>query len=321
MELSNFIVTEAEQGQRLDVFLANKLTSLSRVRIHEAIQAKGVLVDGQRVKVAYRLHSGQRIQVTIPPSQRKSPIPEPIPLDILYEDDWLVAINKPSGMIVHPAKGHRSGTLVGALAHYFQRLSTIGGPHRPGIVHRLDRETSGVIVVAKSDASHLALASQFEQRTANKEYFAILQGCPDRDRDVIDQPIGLHPRQREKMAIREGHPTSRDARTAYEVTGRFGRFSTVAVRPRTGRTHQIRVHMTHIGCPVLCDRLYGGRSSITRCEISGTEDVTVLLDRLALHARRLALVHPGSNELIQFEAPLPRDLREVVEHLTEGWTN
>ena len=315
MDVTNFIVADDEQGQRLDLFLATKLSSISRVRIREAIQAQGILVDGQHVKAAYRLKQGQKVEVKIQPLQRDTPIPEPIPLEVLYEDDWLVAINKPSGMIVHPAKGHWSGTLVGALAHHFQQLSSVGGSQRPGIVHRLDRETSGVIVVAKTDAAHLALARQFEQRSARKEYFAILQGCPDRDRDVIDRPIGVHPHQREKMAIREGHSTCRDAQTSYEVTGRYGRFATVTVRPRTGRTHQIRVHMTHISSPVLCDRLYGGRSSITRGEIGGTQDDTVLLDRLALHARRLSLNHPDSNEPIHFESPLPDDLDSVVSFL------
>jgi len=161
--------------------------------------------------------------------------------------------------VVHPSRGHLGGTLVNALAHHFSQLSGVGGTCRPGIVHRLDRDTSGILVVAKTDAAHIALAAQWEQRTIVKEYFAIVAGVPDRDRDRIDQPIGMHPHQREKMAIRAGHTTSREASTFYEVQERLAGFAALHVHPFTGRTHQIRVHLAHIGYPVLCDRIYGGR--------------------------------------------------------------
>jgi 23S rRNA pseudouridine1911/1915/1917 synthase len=219
-------------------------------------------------------------------------------------------------MVVHPSKGHWSGTLTAALAFHFQQLSTAGGPTRPGIVHRLDRDTSGVIVVAKSDPVHVDLASQFEVRTVEKQYFAIVAGNPDRDADVIEQPIGVHPYQREKMAIRSDHRTSRDARTFYEVQQRFGRFAAVAVVPKTGRTHQIRVHLVHVGCPVLCDPLYGGRDRVTRGELRGDlPDDIVLLDRTALHARRLTFSHPVTGERVTIEAPLPADLVAVLDEL------
>ena len=220
-------------------------------------------------------------------------------------------------MVVHPAKGHWSGTLTAALAHHFQTLSSVGGPSRPGIVHRLDRETSGVIVVARTDSAHLHLAKQFEQRTTHKEYFAITAGSPDRDRDVIRQPIGVHPYQREKMAIRADHKTSRDAETFYEVTERFGKHALVTVLPKTGRTHQIRVHLAHIGCPILCDRLYSGRSQLTEGELvpNSAHPDTVLLERVALHARRLELLHPAANKPIAFEAPLPDDIQRTVDAL------
>jgi 23S rRNA pseudouridine1911/1915/1917 synthase len=305
-----------QAGQRLDRFLAAHLTRYTRVQLRRAICAEGVTVDGKRTKVAYRLKAGQRVEVVLPQLPREGPEPENIPLDVIYEDDQLIAINKAAGMVVHPAKGHWSGTLASALAYHFDQLSRVGGATRPGIVHRLDRETSGVIIVAKTDAAHLALAAQFENRTAEKEYLAIVQGVPDRDRDVIDRAIGIHPHHREKMAIRDGHTTSRPATTAYEVTERFDRFALLRVRPRTGRTHQIRVHLAHIGCPILCDRLYAGRDKITRGEIRGqNEDPHLLLDRVALHATSLKVVHPATSQPLSLVAPLAEDIATVLTEL------
>jgi 23S rRNA pseudouridine1911/1915/1917 synthase len=221
-------------------------------------------------------------------------------------------------MVVHPARGHWTGTLASALAYHFEQLSSVGGPARPGLVHRLDRDTSGVILVAKTDRAHLELTAQFERRTTEKEYVAIVAGVPDRDRDVIDLPIGIHPYQREKMAIRASHPTARNAETFYEVERRFRGFALVRVLPKTGRTHQIRLHLAHIGCPVLCDRQYGGRSQITLGElIHGREDDCVLLARQALHARRLRIKHPETGQPIEFEAPLPDDMTAVLEKIAE----
>jgi len=310
------VVAAEHAGERLDAFLAARFPRYSRVQIRRAINAAAVTVDGKRTKVAYRLKEGQRISIALPEPPQEGPQPEEIPLDILYEDDAMVAVNKPPGMVVHPAKGHWAGTLTSALAFHFENLSTAGGPTRPGIVHRLDRETSGVIVIAKTDQVHLALARQFEARTIEKEYFAIVAGTPDRDRDAIEQPIGVHPYQREKMAIRANHGTSRDARTFYEVIERFDGFAAVRVLPKTGRTHQIRLHLAHIGCPVLCDRLYGGRSRITRGELRRQRDDNhLLLDRLALHAKRLRLAHPQTGAPIEFEAPLPPDIAAVLAEL------
>lgn len=312
------IVSEDESGLRLDVFLTRHLADHSRVQLRRAISAGGVLVDGQRTKVAYRLVPGQRVAVAVPDLPRDTPEPENIPLDVLYEDDWLAAVNKPPAMVVHPAKGHWSGTLTAALAFHFQQLSQAGGPTRPGIVHRLDRDTSGVIVVAKTDRAHLALAAQFEARTVEKEYFAIVTPPPSRDRDVIEQPIGAHPHHREKMAIRAGHDTSREARTFYEVVERFDGFAAVKVLPYTGRTHQIRVHLAHAGCPVLCDRLYGGRARITRSEIRRkTADDDVMLERHALHARRIVIRHPDTGQPLELAAPLPADIAGVLNELRQ----
>ena len=248
------VVDAAAAGQRLDAYLAHELPKYSRVQLRKVIGAGGVQVNGQGTKVAHRLSAGDRIVLVLPPMNAAGPNPEEIPLDILYEDDHIIAVNKPSGMVVHPARGHWSGTLASALSFHFRQLSTAGGPTRPGIVHRLDRDTSGVMVVAKTDPMHFALAAQFENRTTEKEYFAITAGVPDRDRDRIEQPIGVHPHQREKMAIRAGHSTSREAATFYEVLERFAGFAAVRVLPKTGRTHQIRVHLAHLGCPVLCDQ-------------------------------------------------------------------
>jgi 23S rRNA pseudouridine1911/1915/1917 synthase len=262
-------------------------------------------------------------QIDVP---REAPAPQAIPLSILYEDDAIVVVNKAAGMIVHPAKGHWEGTLASALAHHFGPLSGLGGPTRPGIVHRLDRDTSGVIVVAKTDSAHEALAAQFQSRAVEKEYRAIVVGVPDREQDVIDEPIGDHPTQREKKAIRRGHPEARQAVTFYEVLERFRGFSVVAARPKTGRTHQIRIHLTHAGFPVLCDRLYGGRAEITELDLIPRDQLPhdtsalagTLLARQALHAHRLTIDHPTSGQRMQFEAPLPADIEQTLVAL-ERW--
>lgn len=310
------VVTASQSGARLDSFLAQQFPKYSRVMLRKVINAAAVTVDGRRVKAAHHLHAGQRVVIALPELPREGPQPENIPLEILFEDAHLAVIDKPPGMVVHPAKGHWAGTLTAALQFHFDQLSSAGGPTRPGIVHRLDRDTSGVLIVAKTDRAHMQLASQFESRTVEKEYFAVTAGVPDRDRDVIDLPVGAHPYQREKMAVRHDHSTSRDARTFYEVVERFDGFSTIKVLPKTGRTHQIRLHLASIGCPVLCDRLYGGRALLTRGEISrDATDEHVLLDRQALHARRLKIAHPVSGEPMEFIAPLPTDIATVVDAL------
>jgi 23S rRNA pseudouridine1911/1915/1917 synthase len=312
------VVLPEQAGARLDWFLAQQFPAYSRVLLRKVINAAGVNVSGNRVKAAYRLRAGERVTIVLPQLDREGPRPENIPLDILYEDAHLAVINKPPGMVVHPAKGHWSGTLTAALQFHFDELSTAGGPTRPGIVHRLDRDTSGVIVVAKTDQVHMQLADQFERRTVEKEYFALCAGVPDRDRDTVDLPLGAHPYHREKMAVRHDHSTSRAAQTFYEVAERFDGFSAIKVLPKTGRTHQIRLHLASIGCPVLCDRLYGGRATISRGEISRQpSDASVLLDRQALHARRLKIRHPATGETMEFVAPLPADIEAVLAVLRQ----
>lgn len=307
-------VAHEESGLRLDSFLVTHFSKHSRVKLQRAIAAGNVTVDGQRARSSTKLKSFQRIVFTPPEIQSDAPIPEDIPIVILFEDEHMVAINKPPSMVVHPAKGNWKGTLTSALAFHFSQLSSVGGDTRPGIVHRLDRDTSGVILVAKTDAAHTALASQFEKRTVAKEYFAIVTPAPDRDRDIIDKPIGAHPYQREKKAIREDHSTSRPAQSFYEVIERYKGFATVRVRPKTGRTHQIRVHMAHLGCPVLCDKLYSGRASIKRSQLDPRcTDDGIVLDRQALHALKIEFDHPASGDRMTISAELPQDLRRTIE--------
>ena len=316
-ERIELVVEPAQSGWRLDAFLAHHLTDYSRVHLRRVITAGAVTVDRAGCKPSYRLQPGQRISLVLPEIPREGPVPEDIPLDILYEDDCLAVVNKPPGMVVHPARGNWSGTLAGALQfHFAGHLSTTGGPTRPGIVHRLDRDTSGVILVAKNDNTHAKLAEQFEARSIEKEYFALTSGCPQLDRDMIDCAIGHHPHQREKMAVRRGDPDSRAAHTFYEVLERFDGFAAVGLTPKTGRTHQIRVHLDHIGCPVLCDRLYGGRAKITRGDIRrDASDEMVLLDRQALHAQRIKFSHPATGKIVEVEALLPEDMAVVLEEL------
>lgn len=301
---------------RVDVFLAGKLPDLSRSRIQAAIRRQNVRVDGQIAKPSTRLTLGQRVTIEVPPPEPGTSQPENIPLEILFEDDWLVAVNKPARMVVHPAKGHWSGTLTAALVYHFSQLSQVGGGHRPGIVHRLDRDTSGVILVAKTDLAHSRITDQFERRTVRKQYMAIVSPPPDRDRDIIEKPIGVHPYQREKMAIRSGHSSSKPATTFFEVSRVFRGFALLRAFPKTGRTHQIRLHLAAIGSPILADKLYSGRSRLVLSELSGqTSDSEPLLERQALHAEQIELDHPHTGERLQISAPLPSDFQKTLSAL------
>jgi 23S rRNA pseudouridine1911/1915/1917 synthase len=327
-EKFEFVVPVEATGKRLDVFLASQIPQASRVRIKRGIDAGTTLVDGVSERAALRIEAGQKIEYVLPPPPAIGPEPEPIPLDILYEDEAIAVINKPPGMVVHPARGHWSGTLASALVHHFKELSQYGGAIRPGIVHRLDRDTSGVMVVAKNDAAHMNLAQQFQDRTVEKEYLAIVMGAPDRDRDIIDFPIASHPSNREKMALLKNHSTSRDAQTFYQVEERFRGFALIRCFPKTGRTHQIRLHLTSIRCPVLCDKLYGGRSRLTLEELrnmtrnknlaADSPASQVVLDRQALHANILRIKHPVSSEPLEFQSELPPDLASVLSLLRSG---
>lgn len=315
----SFVAAEDAVGKRLDAALADWIDGESRATLKRAIDAGHVLVDGTQVKPSHRLAEGESVQVLRLESRPAGPEPEAIDLDLLYEDDDIVAVNKPPGMVVHPAKGHWSGTLASALAHHFgDQLSSTGGPTRPGIVHRLDRDTSGVIVVAKHDQAHEHLSAQFAKRTTEKTYLAIVSGVPDRDADIIDEPIGPHPKVREKMAIRRDHPDARQAQTTYEVVERYRGLALVRAIPKTGRTHQIRVHLAHAGFPVLCDKQYGGRSRVTERELLGglpAEDEPPVLERQALHAHQLRIDHPTTGERLTLVADTPADMAAVLRVL------
>ncbi len=314
-------VEEDDAHVRLDSFLVKHNPGFSRARIQRAVGKGSARVDNVVAKCSLRLKTGQVVCFSPPAPATDDQIPEDIPLDVLHEDDHVVAVNKPPDMVVHPAKGHWSGTLTAALSFRFKNLSSVGGATRPGIVHRLDRETSGVILVAKTDEAHRTLASQFENRTVEKEYIALVSPSPDRDRDLIDKPIGNHPYQREKKAIRTDHKSARQSQTFYEVVERFRGFAIINCKPKTGRTHQIRVHLAHVGCAVLCDRLYSGRSAVSLADFSGKripehEDL-VLLKRQALHAHRIAFAHPATGDRLEISAPVPTDIQQTIDAIRE----
>lgn len=314
----HFEVDDGSAGMRLDVFLSSHIQALSRSQLRKVISSGLATTDGQPLKPSSRLRSGQSVDFTLPPPPPAGPQGEDIPLDILFEDDHLVVVNKPPEMVVHPSTGHWSGTLASGLVYHFEQLSDTGGVHRPGIIHRLDRDTSGCIVVAKTNQAHANVSEQFAQRTVEKTYLAVVDGVPGRDRDIIDKPIGIHPRRREKMAIRPDHSTSRNAKTFYEVQERFSRHALLKVKPRTGRTHQIRVHLEHIGHPVACDAMYGRGAPLVASDIAGQdieEPDAILLKRQALHAQSISFRHPTTGATVSFDAPLPDDIEALLAAL------
>ena len=302
---------------RLDRFLAQRWAAHSRSAFQKLIRDGRVLVNDQPVtKPSAEIRRGDRIRVTLYKRRPLGIVPEPIPIAILYEDDDLLAVNKEPGIIVHPARGNPHGTLVNAVAYHADTLSSGGHPWRPGVVHRLDRDTSGVIVFAKNDAVHGRLAKQWENRTVQKEYTAVVEGVPELDADVIDQPLGRDRRIRERFAVRHDG-TGRDALSQYQVTETFDGFSRLRVRIHTGRTHQIRIHMAHIGHRIVADRQYGSRNKVTLQELArGRADHDeVLIARQALHASSLKLTHPRTRTALHLEAPLPDDLARLLTAL------
>jgi 23S rRNA pseudouridine1911/1915/1917 synthase len=305
-------VDEAGAGERLDRWLAGVMPDLSRARLQAIITGGGVLVDGRVARPSLRLKTGQSIWVRLPAPQPAVPLPEDIPLAVIYEDRHLLVVDKPAGLVVHPGAGRATGTLVNALLHRVRDLSGIGGVVRPGIVHRLDRGTSGLLVVAKDDASHLALSRQFSGRTVDKEYLAVVLGVPRAAEGTIDVPIGRDPVHRKRMSVRA--PRGRAARSTYRVVEALDGAALLRVRIATGRTHQIRVHLAALGHPVAGDLTYGGRSRPAsrrpeaRAALEG-------LSRPALHAAHLAFTHPASGERLSFSSPLPADLEALLAAL------
>jgi 23S rRNA pseudouridine1911/1915/1917 synthase len=324
------ITVEARaHGWRVDHYLSRIFPNFSRALFQKAIEQQSILVNGIAVKTSRRLRINDRISVRLPEASDRTLPPEDLPLNIIFEDEYLVVLNKPPGMIVHPGKGNYRGTLAGALQFHFDRLSDMAGKLRPGIVHRLDRDTSGILVIAKDNQVHHRLSGQFERREVTKEYFALTQGVFDLDRDEISTYIRVNPQKREKMVVAEPVGNARPAQTFYEVVKRYQGFTSVRLFPKTGRTHQLRVHMQHLGHPVVADRLYGGGANLSLSQLlarSGRDRMqpapagvigdesadTPLIDRQALHARRLAFCHPQSGKPLEFEAPLPDDILRTL---------
>lgn len=313
------VTVRADAAGRADAVLARALPDLSRTRVAALIRAGAVELNGAALgEPSAKVAPGDRLVVVVPPPAAAEPAPEAIPLDVLYEDDAVVVVNKPAGLVVHPAAGHAGGTLVNALlAHCAGSLSGIGGVLRPGIVHRLDKDTSGVMVVAKSDAAHKSLAEQFADhgRTGplRRRYDALVWGAPEPSSGTIDRPIGRHPSDRQRFSVRG---TGKRAMTHYIMVRSWGQVSRVSCELETGRTHQIRVHMASIGHPLLGDPLYGAGFSTKAARLAaGSRSALEALGRQALHAAHLAFAHPLTGELMAFDAPLPDDLARLVEAL------
>jgi 23S rRNA pseudouridine1911/1915/1917 synthase len=304
--MSEWVVTAKDGRHRLDLYLIKKGLTLSRSRIQKLIQDGQITIDGRKVKPGYRVHPDDRILVNIPPPTPLEIQPEAIPLEILYEDTHLLVVNKPAGMVVHPAPGNIAGTLVHALLHHCRDLSGIGGKERPGLVHRLDKETSGLLVVAKTEAAHRALAAQFKAHTVTRRYLALVHGTPKARQGTIELAIGRDLKERKKFSPRTTRP--RSAVTQYEVLERLGEFSLLSVRPRTGRTHQIRVHLSHLGHPIVGDKVYGVRR---RRDL----EKGLWVARQMLHAQGLGFDHPQTGKRLEFLAPLPPDMETVLAQL------
>jgi 23S rRNA pseudouridine1911/1915/1917 synthase len=295
------------KGDRLDRWLSDQLPNISRSRLQKLIEQGNIQLNNQVcTSKKTKVSNGDRLQITIPISQPLDLEPEAIPLDILYEDEYLIIINKPAGLVVHPAPGHESGTLVNALLFHCDNLSGIGGIQRPGIVHRLDKDTTGAIVVAKTDFAHRHLQAQIKAKTARREYWGIVYGCPRDNKGTIDLSIGRHPIDRQKMAVVSVEKRGRKAVTHWKILQRLSNYTLVEFLLETGRTHQIRVHSSHIGHPIVGDPLYSSGRSLG-----------VNLSGQVLHARKLSLQHPKSGELINAIAPLPDDFTKLIDILSQ----
>ncbi len=311
-EEKTLVVAEVDQNTRLDLYLSNHHPHLSRSYIQRIIKMGEVKVDDEVKKSSYRLKVGQKVVVHFPPLNDQTVSPEPIPLDIIYEDENLLVVNKPPGMVVHPAAGNYHGTLVNALLYHCQNLSAIGGAPRPGIVHRLDKGTSGLIAVAKNDLSHRYLSQQFQEHQVEKLYLALVWGSMRENRRLIDIPIGRDTVNRKKISPRTR--LGREATTEVKVVERLPGFTLLEVRPLTGRTHQIRVHLAHIHHPVVGDSLYGG-SQWRGIQHQEKREAVKRFKRPALHASRLSFAHPVTHQNIEYSASLPEDMEHLLEVL------
>jgi len=330
-QVEKVVAADTDGGERLDRLLARQIASLSRTRLKALILDGAVAIGGRTIlDPGHRVNAGDTIEVTVPPPEEPEPKPENIPLTIVYEDDQLVVVDKPSGLVVHPAAGHATGTLVNALiAHCGDSLSGIGGVKRPGIVHRLDKDTTGLMVVAKTDLAHQALAEQFADhgRTGplQRGYLAFVWGAPDRPKGTIDAPIDRHPHARDKMAVR---PNGREAITHWQVLERYPGpdrkplASLIECHLETGRTHQIRVHLAHLGHPLIGDSTYGpGFRTKAALLPAPARQALEALGRQALHAYLLGFEHPASGEELEFRSELPADLARLRSALSDHGTS
>lgn len=298
-----FQVSELEKGERIDVFLAKEMPTVSRSNIQRLITSEQVLVNDKTIKTNYKLKIADTITVEIPEVKPLEVLAEDIPIDVLYEDDDIIVINKARGMVVHPATGNYSGTLVNALLEHCDDLSGINGVARPGIVHRLDKDTSGVMIAAKSDRGHISLAKQIKDHTATRRYFAIVRGNIKEEQGVIKAPIGRHPSDRKRMAVT--FTNSKEATTNFRIVERFGDYTLVECKLLTGRTHQIRVHMAYIGHPVVGDPKYGFARE------------PFMIEGQALHSADLRIDHPVTGDSMVFEAKLPADMEQILMDLRQ----
>ena len=307
-------VRRSLSGKRLDKYLHGRLSRFSRTALQRLIKEGHVLVDGRTVKPSYEIHGGEIIEALVPPSAPTEIQGEDIPLDIIWEDEHLIALNKQAGIVVHPARGIGSGTLVNGLVHYAESLSTGSAKFRPGIVHRLDKDTTGVMLIAKNDEAHWRMAQQFEHRTLSKTYLAVAEREMELLADLIDLPLGMHPVFRDRCAVRK--VSGKPAQTSYKVLEKFRGYSLLVLKPRTGRTHQLRVHLSHLKHPLVADRIYGG-SLVSLADLSGdrSKPGEPIIDRQALHAWKIEFAHPISGKKMQLEAPWPADLTKLIEAL------
>lgn len=310
-----FTVTPDDSGSRLDIFLSGRLSELTRSRLKRLIEEKHVLVDGAPSKAGVALRSGSVVTVRVPVPSPSTLEPEAIPLDILYEDSDVIVVNKPAGMVVHPACGHQSHTLVNALLAHCRDLSGIGGVARPGIVHRLDMGTSGVLVAAKNDPAHRSLSAQFKEHTVGRVYLAAVRGRPSRDSGRIEKPLARHPRDRKKIAVRE---SGRRAVTDFQVLASRSGISLLRLMPGTGRTHQLRVHLASTGHPILGDATYGGGVRSVQLRDEGAAALIRALKRPALHALKLEFDHPADGRRMSFQAHPPGDLAGLFDWIMGG---
>jgi len=314
-DLQNLTVEARAHGWRLDHYLTRIFPNHSRAVFQRAIEQEAVRVNGLPVKASRRLRVNDRICVTLPETPDSSLAPENIPIEVLYEDEAIAVINKPANMVTHPGKANYTGTLAAAVQFHFDQLSDVAGQLRPGIVHRLDRDTTGVILIAKDNQVHNRLSRQFEQREVKKEYRAIVRGKLDRNEDVIRTHIKVHPKAHEKMIVCPPDEKSREAITRYVVLRRFRGFAEVQLMPETGRTHQLRVHLQSLKAPCVADRLYAGHDKLYASELQDrpvAEGETPLIARQGLHAYRLRIRHPVTEVWMDFEAPVPEDMQQTL---------